>query len=187
MANVFIEEQVMTNIGNAIRTKNGTSAKILPADMPSQILAIDTGSEIDMSDATVTPETLGSGIIAYGVGGQRVEGIASFAMFTWEKYSVVDGTLSSAYSQQEVTNKIGSKLSSTQITLYSSMSFNENTGVFTLSNGATNVWGTIYNNKTYQNYPYYYVDDAHTKVAEIVSMTPPKTGSIVQNYSVNYT
>lgn len=119
--------------------------------------------------------------------GLKVVGTGTLKMFTWEKYSVIDGTTSAAYSQQEIANKYGTKLSSTTITLYSSMSFNANTGVFTLSGSNINNWGNVYSNKTYQTHPYYFVDDAHTKVAKISSMTPPRTGSIVQNYGVNYT
>lgn len=47
MANVFIEEQVMTDIGEAIRTKDGTTEKILPADMAAKILAIETNKPLD--------------------------------------------------------------------------------------------------------------------------------------------
>ena len=40
MANVFVEEQVMTDIGNAIRSKTGKSDLILPANMASEIEGI---------------------------------------------------------------------------------------------------------------------------------------------------
>lgn len=42
MAKVFIEESTLTNIGNAIRTKKGTTAKIDPANFASEIQAIET-------------------------------------------------------------------------------------------------------------------------------------------------
>ena len=46
MANVFIDEQVMTDIGNAIRSKTGKADLILPADMASEIEGISqTGAE----------------------------------------------------------------------------------------------------------------------------------------------
>lgn len=119
--------------------------------------------------------------------GLKVVGTGTLKMFTWEKYSVIDGTTSEAYSQQAIENKYGTKLSSTLITLYSSGSFDADTGVYTLSGSTIMAWGNVYSNKTYETYPYYYVDDAHTKIAKIVSMTPPKVGAVVQNYGVNYT
>lgn len=119
--------------------------------------------------------------------GVKMVGTGSLKMFTWEKYSTTSGTTSDAYSQQEITNKVSIKLSHTQQTLYSTMSFNANTGIYTLSNATTNLWGTIYNDKIYQSHPYYYIDDAHTRIAKIGSMTPPKTGAIVQTYNATYT
>lgn len=43
MAKRSIEESTMTSIANAIRKKAGTTAKILPLNMPSAILGIDSG------------------------------------------------------------------------------------------------------------------------------------------------
>lgn len=70
MANVFIEEQTMTNIGSAIRTKKGTTDLILPEDMPEEILSIETGT--DTSDATVTESDLAKDVVAYGANGRVV-------------------------------------------------------------------------------------------------------------------
>lgn len=145
-------------------------------------------SGIDMSDATVTPETLANGVIAYGADG-RVVGTSTLKMFTWKKYSVIDSTVSGAYSQQEVSDQHGVYLASTQPEIYSSMSFDASTGVFTLSGASSRVssWSSVYNDKIYQSYPYYYINDAHTKVAKIISMTPPNTGAVVQTYGSTYT
>lgn len=40
---VFILESTITNIGNSIRNKKGTTAKINPLDMPQEIESIETG------------------------------------------------------------------------------------------------------------------------------------------------
>lgn len=50
MANVFIQDSTMTAIGDAIRAKTGGTAKILPANMATEIAAIETGSDIQMID-----------------------------------------------------------------------------------------------------------------------------------------
>lgn len=43
MSKVFIEESTLTNIANAIRGKDGTTALISPLDMPSKITNLPTG------------------------------------------------------------------------------------------------------------------------------------------------
>jgi len=48
MANVFIQDSTMSAIGDAIRAKTGGTAKILPADMATEIAAIETGSDIQL-------------------------------------------------------------------------------------------------------------------------------------------
>lgn len=49
MAKVYLEDSELTNIGNAIRNKNGTTTKYLPSEMPAAISAIETGGGGDIS------------------------------------------------------------------------------------------------------------------------------------------
>ena len=55
----------LTSIADAIRTKNGTSAKLSLDDTASSILAIERGSGTDTSDATATAENIEEGYTAY--------------------------------------------------------------------------------------------------------------------------
>ena len=48
MANVFIQDSTMSAIGDAIRAKTGGTNKILPANMATEIAAIETGSDIQL-------------------------------------------------------------------------------------------------------------------------------------------
>ena len=56
MANVFIEESTMTNIGKAIRSKTGKTSKILPADMPEEILNIVSGGDFSVEEVTLASD-----------------------------------------------------------------------------------------------------------------------------------
>ena len=49
MSKVFIEEDSLTAIGNAIRSKTGESSLLKVAEMPNKINSISGGSEVDMS------------------------------------------------------------------------------------------------------------------------------------------
>lgn len=70
MAKVFIEESTLTNVGNAIRAKKGTTAKIDPANFASEIQAIETAKiqqnkylEITENGSyNITPDTGYNGI-----------------------------------------------------------------------------------------------------------------------------
>lgn len=58
MANVFIEETTMSNIGDAIRSKTGKTALILPADMPKEINSLITAYSWEKYEAVVSSSTM---------------------------------------------------------------------------------------------------------------------------------
>lgn len=68
-----IDDSLLYDIADAIRDKNSSTETYLPSEMPAAITAIETG--VDTSDATVTPEDMASGVIAYGSDGTPVEGV----------------------------------------------------------------------------------------------------------------
>lgn len=61
MANVFIQDSTMAAIGDAIRAKTGGTAKILPADMATEIAAIETGSDIQLIEGMEIPLDFSAG------------------------------------------------------------------------------------------------------------------------------
>ena len=70
--------ELFTNIANAIRGKDGTTATITPTDFASRISAIKTG--VDTSDATATASDIANGVTAY-VNGEKVTGnVATFKL-----------------------------------------------------------------------------------------------------------
>lgn len=56
MANVILNEEHLTNIANAIRSKKGTQNNMYPRDMAGEISTISTG--IDTSDATAVASNI---------------------------------------------------------------------------------------------------------------------------------
>lgn len=61
MANVFVEESTLTAIADAIRTKTGSTDKMLPAAMPEQIAAITGGGSGESADERVKYVTFMNG------------------------------------------------------------------------------------------------------------------------------
>lgn len=70
MAKAFIDDANLTNIGNAIRSQNGTTTTYLPSEMAD---AINTLPVLDTSDGTATANDLAEGTIAY-VNGEKIVG-----------------------------------------------------------------------------------------------------------------
>lgn len=54
MAKVFIEETTLTNIGNAIRDKEGSSELIPVTDMATRIAAIESGGGAEITELSIT-------------------------------------------------------------------------------------------------------------------------------------
>lgn len=63
MANVFIEESVMSNIGNAIRSKTGKKDLILPQNMAKEIEGIKTGEDKELLNALISDTITGKVVI----------------------------------------------------------------------------------------------------------------------------
>lgn len=64
MAKRVIDESTLSNIGDAIRSKRGTSALINPENMPAEISAITTATAPKLQEKTANPSTSSQSITA---------------------------------------------------------------------------------------------------------------------------
>lgn len=93
MANKLYEETAIQDIARAIREKNGGTATYKVAQMGNAIRDISSG--IDVSQDTVTPDTLLEGITAHNTKGEAITGEVKHRFFKGEIVSTIQGT--SAY------------------------------------------------------------------------------------------
>ena len=84
MANVFIEEQYMSDIGDAIRNRTGKTDSIYPENMSEEILSIG-------ADATATENDMANGVTAY-VDGEIVTGKLQTIEYDGKYYGWTNGT-----------------------------------------------------------------------------------------------
>lgn len=64
MANVILNEEHLTNIANAIRSKKGTQNNMYPRDMAKEILsiAVDTGGGLQVKTGTTKSPVINTGL-----------------------------------------------------------------------------------------------------------------------------
>ena len=89
MANKLYEESSIQDIAKAIREKNGGTATYKVAQMGNAIRDISSG--IDVSQDTVTPDTLLEGITAHNSKGEQITGEVKYRFFEGELTTEVKG------------------------------------------------------------------------------------------------
>lgn len=89
MANKLYEETAIQDIASAIREKNGSTDTYKVAQMGNAIRGISSG--IDVSQDTVTPDTLLEGFTAHNAQGEAITGEVKHRIFKGEVTSEVKG------------------------------------------------------------------------------------------------
>ena len=88
--NKLYEESAIQDIASAIREKNGSTATYKVAQMGNAIRDISSG--IDVSQDTVTPDTLLSGFTAHNAQGEAITGEVKYRIFKGEVTETIVGS-----------------------------------------------------------------------------------------------
>lgn len=150
MANVFIEEQYMEDIGNAIRNRTGKTGLIYPENMAEEILSVG-------ADANVIASDIANGKTAY-VNGTKITGILSEGTVTSSSYTTTCENGTSIKSGKSYSQP--GTITYTQPTkriLYSNATISN--GKIVLSNPLNTEGSDGAEQKSnYSTYPYFYGD-----------------------------
>lgn len=106
MVECLIKDTTMTDIADAIRSKNSATATYLPSEMPAAIQAISTLLE-ETADATATADDIAEGKTAYVGGKEPITGnIPAYSGITMTYDSLTENTDSSVTVKGTCASKV---------------------------------------------------------------------------------
>lgn len=118
---VFILESTLINIGNSIRNKKGTTAKINPLDIPNEIDSIRSISEMVLQEKTVAPGTTAKTVVPdSGYDGLAQVNVSAMPVVAQATPSVsinASGLITASSTQTEGYVKSGTKSGVKQLTV----------------------------------------------------------------------